>query len=312
MTKSICYCDLSNFPRFCLMHLGFKESASDIYSVVGICIASLAVAYTIQINSVISWLIAGSASGYLTVAALLPSKGSPKWGERLTLSLGVGTAEAASIATLFEVGKSENSYRLGVLALAALVLGAGSLARFRRFQLPVNDRLEGRVEIEISAWRGKNPSYKISGVALGVAILLCLISTSYLSIAVQHPGRFTEFYFLGTSSEDSSYASRLNISQLGTVVVGTANHEGVHVSYAVRMDLMEVQLRYNASAGIDEILELNRTTLSWTNYSLPSGQNWTQPFTFRINGAGFWKLEFLLYKDDIPTTQKLELFIHVP
>jgi uncharacterized membrane protein len=46
---------------------------------------------------------------------------------------------------------------------------------------------------------------------------------------------------------------------------------------------------------------------------LADGQNWTQPYAFRINYVGLWKVQFLLFKDGgfSSANRDLHLFVRV-
>ena len=74
-----------------------------------------------------------------------------------------------------------------------------------------------------------------------------------------------------------------------------------------------MQIIFNATSGLNETIEVNRTTWSTLGVTLAEGRNWTQPYTFRINYLGVWKVQFLLFKDgDFSSAyRKLHIFIHV-
>jgi uncharacterized membrane protein len=56
--------------------------------------------------------------------------------------------------------------------------------------------------------------------------------------------------------------------------------------------------------------EVNRTTWSTINVTLPDGRNWTRPYTFRINDVGLWKVQFLLFKDGDLSSAYRELHLY--
>ena len=72
-----------------------------------------------------------------------------------------------------------------------------------------------------------------------------------------------------------------------------------------------MQIVYNATSGFNETIEVNRTSWLTFNVSLADGRNWMQPYTFRINDAGLWKVQFLLFKDSDLTSAYRELRLYI-
>ena len=104
---------------------------------------------------------------------------------------------------------------------------------------------------------------------------------------------------------------RLHVSQNGSVIIGIANHEAATANYTVRVDLVGVRIVYNATAGFNETIELNRTSWTWLNVTVADGANWTQPYTFSIPYVGLWKVQFLLFKDAAFSSAYLGLHLYV-
>ena len=130
------------------------------------------------------------------------------------------------------------------------------------------------------------------------------------------PGRgetFTEFYILGPGGNSSGYPTALNVSQTGTVMLGIANHESANVNYSVRIDLVGVRIVRDPTSGLNETFDVNRSTLAIINVTLSDGQNWTQPYIFRIDVVGLWKAEFSLFRtgDLLHTFRQLHFFVTV-
>jgi len=61
----------------------------------------------------------------------------------------------------------------------------------------------------------------------------------------------------------------------------------------------------------DETVEVNRTTWSTFDVTLADGRNRTQPFAFRINDTGLWKVQFLSFKDGDVSSAYRELHPYV-
>ncbi len=163
------------------------------------------------------------------------------------------------------------------------------------------------------AWKESGPLDKGLTVTL-VASFIVASGTLAFVILTPRPGEaFTEFYVLGPGGTSSGYPITLNLSEPGTVIVGIANHEIANIDYAVRIDLVGVRLVYNTSSKSNETVEINRTTWSTLNVTLDNGRNWTQPYTFRINQASLWKVQFLLFKggDYSKVYREVHLYVRV-
>jgi len=97
------------------------------------------------------------------------------------------------------------------------------------------------------------------------------------------------------------------------VVLGVSSREKADANFTIRIDLVGVTLIYNATAGFNETVEVNRTTWSWYNATIGNDQSWTVPYTFSISSAGIWKVQFLLFKDsDLSRAyREVHLFVRV-
>ena len=156
-------------------------------------------------------------------------------------------------------------------------------------------------------------SEKFVTIALAACVILVACFLAYIAVTPREGERFTEFYLTGPNGNLSNFPSVLNVSQPGTITIGLVNNEGIRTSYAVRVDLVGVQIVYNATIASNETKDVNRTTWSWINLTLSDRENWTNPYIFRISSSGLWKVEFLLFKDGpFPSAYRtLHFFIQV-
>jgi uncharacterized membrane protein len=136
---------------------------------------------------------------------------------------------------------------------------------------------------------------------------------TYVVLTPRPGATLTEFYLLGPSGNASGYPTTLKVSEPATVILGIVNHEGGTVDYAMRIYLVGARIVYNATAGFNETVDVNRTAWSAFNITLANQNDWTQPFGFRINYTGLWKVQFLLFKDgDFSSVyRKLHLYVRV-
>ena len=136
---------------------------------------------------------------------------------------------------------------------------------------------------------------------------------AYVVLFSHSPEPFTEFFILGPDGNASGYPTVLNVSQAGTVIVGIANHETTTIDFTIRIDLVGVRIVRDPTSGLNETFDVNRSTLAIINVTLSDGQNWTQPYIFRIDVVGLWKAEFSLFRtgDLLHTFRQLHFFVTV-
>jgi len=264
-------------------------------------------------GSIVSLPMIAFVPGYMLVAALFPSR-EISWTERVALSVTV------SIATVTLLGLALNFTTFGirlvplvvVVSLATLIMGI--VAYFRRLHLPAANRVSGLVSLQV-------PDLKEFPLAdrLIVAVLVIGICVSggvlvYLVSAPRNADSFTEFYILGPNGNAWDYPTRLNVSQSVSVILGVVNHEHDTVAYTIRVDLVGLDVVYNATLQANETIETNRTNWSWANLTLENGRMWTGEYEFRINATGFWEVQFLLFKDVAYSApyRELHLYVRVP
>jgi len=284
----------------------------DLYALVGYTLACTAAVLQVG-GSYAALLLVLLVPGYAVTAVAFPGKEKIDWIERLVLSFGL------SIATVVLLGLGLNFTPIGIqstpvvatVALFTLVLS--SIAYRRRIQLQPEERLSLSVNLAWPAWRYGNISDRLVVVALAASIALAIASIAHIAMSPRPEQSFTEFYLLGPNNTTSGYPTQLNVSQAGNVILGIVNHEIASVDYTVRIDLVGTRIVYNTTSGFNETIDVNRTTWSIFNVTLADGREWSQSYTFQINATGFWKLQFLLYKNDDFSTayQELRLFIRV-
>jgi len=253
--------------------------------------------------------------GYVLVAALFPGENELDWIERVALAFGL------SIAVVPLLGFALNFTPLGiglapiVLTIALFTVMIGLVAHWRRMRLPLEERLSASLNLTIPKWGEYSSLDRALTLILVSSMVLAIVTVVYVAIAPRPSEGFTQFYLLGSSgnASSSSYPFRLNVSELATLFIGIANHEAANENYSVRVDLVGVLLVYNMTAGVNETVEHNRTTWSWFNVSVANGQNWSQPYAFRINTTGLWKVQFLLFKngDLYSAYRETHLFVRV-
>jgi len=198
-----------------------------------------------------------------------------------------------------------------LLTIQLFISAVAALAYLRRMQIPTEARLSVTLNLGIPDWQEYNAVDKALTVLLIVSVAVASGTVAYVLATPRPAERFTEFYLLGPDGNATGYSARLNVSQLSTVLIGIASHEAATVNYSARIDQVGVKLAYNSTTGVNETTEVNRTTWSWLNVTLNDGQNWTEAYTFHIDAAGLWKIQFFLYKNGDLTSVYRELHLYV-
>ena len=146
-----------------------------------------------------------------------------------------------------------------------------------------------------------------SSVVFSISILAFVLTTP-------NPGeRFTEFGILGSGGMLIDYPTDLNVWEQGTVLTFVANRESERVDYAVRVDQVGAEIVFNPDTGANETVELNRTSMAWTNLTRDHDRNSTSPYTFQIDARGLYRVQFLRFRDgdQAQVYRNLHLFVTV-
>ena len=235
--------------------------------------------------------------GYLAMACLLPRADQGDWALRTGLSLGLSFALVAFLGLALNFTPWGITFTSATLTTLGFSAGLGLLAYRRRMAVPPEERMG--VALDVRAPRWKEYSRLEKGLAFLLAATLAVVVPSLaLSLTTPRPAAsYTDLYLLGPTGNFTGYPSVLNASQPGTLVVVVTNHEGGPVDYELRVDLVGVQSQYNATSGGNESVVVNRTTWSWSNFTLARGDTWSTPYTFSIPEAGTWWVVFDLFRN---------------
>jgi uncharacterized membrane protein len=293
------------------VRLHFQEKPWDLYAAMGYTLVMSAVLLALKVGNLLAILLVLFVPGYVLVAALFPKNTEIDWIERIAISFGLSIAVVPLLGLLLNF--TPWGIRLAPMVVTNLVftVGVGSAAYWRRMREPPSIRLAASVLLTVPAWHEYSVLDKALTIVLAASIFIAGGTLAYVVFTPRAGETFTEFYILGPGGNASDYPGSLNVSQAGAVIIGVANHESASVSYTVRIDLVGVRIVYNATSRYNETVEVNRTTWSTFNATLADGRNWAQPYTFRINYVGLWKVQFLLFKDGDFSSAYRELHLYV-
>ena len=282
----------------------FQKTPWDLYAVFIYTAVMSLVLLALNVGNLVAILLVLFVPGYLLVAALFPGtsfqeKPEFDWIERIALSFGLSLAVVPLLVLLLNFTPWGIRLAPIVVTIVLFSAGLGYAAYWRRMRLPSSQRLALTVDFGLLDWQGHSALDKGLTIALAASVAVAGLYLAYVVLTPRPGETFTDFYMLGPAGNASGSPTSLNVSELGSVIIGIANHEAASANYTVRVDLVGVRLVYNATVGANLTVEVNRTTWSWANATVANGANWTYTYTFSIPYAGLWKVQFLLFKDGV-------------
>jgi len=293
------------------VRLHFQEKPGDLYAVVGYTVVMAAILLVLNVGNLVALLLVLFVPGYVLLAALFPENTEIDWIERIALSFGLSIAVVPLLGLFLNFTPFGIRFAPIVATITLFTVAVGYASYWRRMQLAPERRLSLSVDLGLPDWEEYSPLDKGLTIALSASIIIAGGTLAYVILAPRPGETFTVFYILGPGGNASGYPTALNVSQPGTVFLGIVNHESASVNYTIRIDLAGVRLVYNATSGFNETVEVNRTIWSTLSPTLANGRNWTQPYTFRINYTGLWKVQFFLFKDGDFSNAYRELHLYV-
>jgi len=265
------------------------------------------------VGNLLAILLVLFVPGYVLIAVLFPKRQDIDWIERIVLSFGMSVVVVPLLGLLLNFTPWGIHLASIVVTITLFTLGLSSAAYHRRMQLLPAQRLSLTIGLQMPASKKRNALEKGMAIALAASIVVAAGTLGYVILTPRPGETFTEFYILGPGGNASGYPTNRTPSEPGTVIVGVINHEAATVAYAVRVDLVGVDVVFDVSCKCNQTQDVNRTSLASFNQSLATGANWTHRYTFWINSTGLWKLQFLLFKDgDFSSAyQELHFFVRV-
>lgn len=277
--------------------LALERRPDDLVIANAISVAVIVAVFTLEdspLRAVLGLVFVLVLPGYVTTAALFPSRERIDWIERGALSLGLSVAIVPLVGLLLDY-IAEIDIASIALSMGAYIALLSVLAYYRRMRLPIEERMRLDIYIDLDLRK-----YPMVDRVLIVTIAVVLIATvSLLVYAISNPGggeRFTQLALLSEEMTASDYPT----GSAGTVVVCIGCNEGEDTDYTLVIVLVTEEsqnytsLRYSESLEgtnaleVGEGLAVNITVAEdgWVNSS----------FSYQFDDIGDYKLRFLLYK----------------
>ena len=295
------------------MRLHFREKPLDLYTVIVYTVVMASVLLIFSVGNLLAVLLVLFVPGYIVVAAIFPGDAEIDFVERIALSFGLSIAIVPLLGLLLNFTPWGIRFAPVIATITIFTLCAGYLAYRRRMRLKPEQRLSATLDLTMAGWNEYTSLDKSLTIALAASIVVAAGTLGFVVLTPRPGESLTEFFILGPGGNASGYPTSLNVSQPGTVILGIVNHDAATVNYPVRVDLVGVEVLYNATSGFNETIELNRTTWSYFNVTLVQGADWMHPYTFSVPYVSLWKVQFLLFRggDFSKAYRELHLYVRV-
>jgi uncharacterized membrane protein len=220
--------------------------------------------------------------------------------ERGCLSVGLSIPIVALLALLISASPFALSLVVLLVALGGFTLLGTAVATRRRLRLPE----ENRFELDLrSGWReaiagaAEIRSDRIINVLLLLSVLLASASIAYAATTPRDNQEYTRFYLLSGNGGGELVADNYTAGPNGTgdVVVGIENHEYERVNYST-----VVLLRPVTTDGTSTTAEPGREVLRYDTTLSHNETGRTRVDVPPTDRDGDYRLEFLLYRGDVP------------
>jgi uncharacterized membrane protein len=242
--------------------------------------------------------------GYCLIAALFPKEGDVDLLERILLSIGL------SLAVVPLVGLGLNFTPWGirleplVISLTLFTWVMIVAAHYRRAILPYEERfkmpfsaISGNILKEFFPPQGSRVSRLLSFLLTLVAII-AIITTAYVIAFPKDGERFSEFYILGEKQRSADYPEKIIAGHSYPIYIGIGNHEHRNVTYTI--ETWTLRTEFDTVTNTTSILSMD--SLDRQSLVLSHNETMTIPYTFFVNKTGENRVEFLLFKENVPNS----------
>jgi len=125
-----------------------------------------------------------------------------------------------------------------------------------------------------------------------IILTIAVIATIYITVTPNPGEKFTEFYLLGPDGKAGDYPTNLTTNDVGSLIIGIANHEQAITTYNL-------------------VVKLNNNILLNQNIVINNNETKQIPFSFTAPTGNNQKLDFLLYKLPSNNTPYREVYLIV-
>ena len=231
--------------------------------------------------------------GYTLCSALYPDNEGLEGMDRLALSIGL----SLSVIPLIALGLNYTPWGIRLVpvitSLLLFTVSMSAITQHRRNQIPYEKRWTPRLPVSLPKWSETSRADRYMTLGLLIFTVAASAVTYHYAVSQGPRYRFTEFYVTGPGGKFGDYPKDMKIGENGTVILGIINREHEPLNYEI-------------------VVELDNLTIGNLNVWLEHEERWNSSYVFTPEKNGDHKLEFILYRGDMPEPyRELQLYIKV-
>jgi uncharacterized membrane protein len=236
--------------------------------------------------------------GYSLISTLFPKHSDMRVSSRIALSFGTSIAIVSSIGLLLHfISILGLNYVSILFSVLFFILVFSFAAIVRDLMLPIPKRISLKLNISLPKWLNLHGFDKALYIASVLAILILIITFSYVVLSPAAGEKYSEFYVLDSQGKTDDYPDQIKSGKSSSVMIGVVNHEEEPTDYLVKIDIND-----------QKVSEIHVGKLS-------NDEKWEKLIEIVPPQIGNGqKMEFWLYKNGEPqpyNENALHLFIDV-
>lgn len=243
--------------------------------------------------------------GYFLIFILFPTQYEFKGItglERIGLSFGFSIAIVSLLGVVLNFTPWGIDIVSVLFSLFLLIVGFGCIA-FYQWRTTIPEK-RFTISVDFSTFTSSSNKEKAITILLAFSILVALSSVVYIIVQPKVTERFTTFYMLTSDGKTTNFPQDILTGQNTSIILGLINHEHKPMNYTIEVWLIDETIRFNQTTQKNDtiynhawfmddiIVSLNHTEI--TNDKNQT-KKWENPYTFRINTIGYYKVAFLLF-----------------
>ncbi len=236
--------------------------------------------------------------GYALVSALFPENTVLDHVERIALSFGLSIALTPLVGLLLNYTWIISLTSI-LVSLSVLILGLCGMAYLRREGIPLDERFDVDLRLNMPDWEDYDTIDKLLVVGTVVLLISSVVLAAYIVVTPRQGERFTELYILGPEGMADGYQTHLQVNESSHLIIGVVNREHEDMEYELVIGLGHEPDTMENTGGIPDDFQfaLYNNTYRSVTVPVPDGSRWEQHANISVSEPGQYRLGIFLTVD---------------